>query len=224
MKRTLISLIFLSVSCVLFSQIKVSILGDSYSTFKGWSPDNQSPWYGPDRGNDVKEVDQTWWKQLIDNNGLQLEVNDSWGGATISNTGYDGKDYTHRAFHTRTDKLGDNPDIIFVFGGTNDSWAGSPIGEWDGKDLYTVRPAIKEMLQNLKKNYPDALYMVIINSELSKEVTEALAKISEEENVPYVQLEYIDKQNGHPSISGMQQINKQVWKATAPLLYEPLKK
>ena len=37
---------------------KVSVLGDSYSTFQGYNPDNYRPFY-PDANNDVKEVEQT---------------------------------------------------------------------------------------------------------------------------------------------------------------------
>ena len=38
---------------------KVSILGDSYSTFQGVNPEGYNPFYPNDR-NDVKEVSQTW--------------------------------------------------------------------------------------------------------------------------------------------------------------------
>ena len=39
---------------------KVSVLGDSYSTFIGVIPANYSSFYPNDR-NDVTEVEQTWW-------------------------------------------------------------------------------------------------------------------------------------------------------------------
>ena len=39
---------------------KVSVLGDSYSTFIGVIPANYATFYPNDR-NDVKEIDQTWW-------------------------------------------------------------------------------------------------------------------------------------------------------------------
>ena len=39
---------------------KVSILGDSYSTFQGVNPEGYNPFYPNDR-NDVTEVSQTWW-------------------------------------------------------------------------------------------------------------------------------------------------------------------
>ena len=61
---------------------KVSILGDSYSTFKGCNPEGYAPFY-PDAHNDVKEVEQTWWSLYIQAKGYQLEKNNSWGGTTI---------------------------------------------------------------------------------------------------------------------------------------------
>lgn len=205
------------------AQVKVSILGDSYSTFENWIPEGNEPWYGPAIGNDVKQVEDTWWFRLIEDNGLQLEKNDSWSGATISYTGYGGEDYSPRSFITRADRLGDNPDIIFVFGGTNDAWAGAPIGEFNGTDLYSVRPAIRELFRRLRANYPDALTVAIINTELTPQVESSLLTIAAEEDVPVVRLTAIDKQSGHPSIHGMSQIAAQTWKATAPLLYEKLR-
>lgn len=214
-----LTLTFLDVS----AQVKVSILGDSYSTYEGWIPEGNEPWYGENIGNDVKDVKNTWWYQLIEDNGLQLELNNSWSGATICNTGYRGEDYTPRSFLTRSSNLGENPDIIFVFGGTNDSWAGSPLGEEDSDDMFTVRPAAKALFKNLKTNYPEALCVAIINTELSEDVEKAIISACELENVPVVKLQSIDKQYGHPSINGMNQISRQVWKVTAPHLYESLR-
>ena len=223
MKRLLLFSVLLCTLFSLYSQVKISVLGDSYSTYEGWIPVGNEPWYGEKIGNDVKNVKDTWWYQLIEDNGLELELNNSWSGATICNTGYRGEDYTHRSFLTRSGSLGENPDLIFVFGGTNDAWAGSPLGEWDGSDMYTVRPAAKALFKNLKANYPGALCVAIINTELSPEVEEAIIVACEGENIPYVRLEAIDKQAGHPSINGMKQISRQVWKTTAPLLYQHLK-
>ena len=223
MKKILALTLLLSISVSLFAQVKVSVLGDSYSTYTGWIPEENEPWYGPGIGNDVKDVSQTWWYQLIEDNGLALELNNSWSGATICNTGYRGEDYTNRSFLTRSSNLGENPDIIYVFGGTNDAWAKSPLGEFDGTDMYTVRPAAKALFKNLKANYPDALCIAIINTELSPEVEEAIITACDGEGVPYIKLIDIDKQTGHPSINGMKQIASQVWKSSAPLLYEKLK-
>lgn len=215
---------FMLLAFITNAQVRVSILGDSYSTFDNYVPEGHDIWYGPGKGNDVQNVEQTWWWQLIDDNGLELELNNSWSGATICNTGYNGRDFTDRSFLSRSSSLGDNPDVIYVFGGTNDDWAHSPLGEADGTDMYTVKPAAKAMLKNIKTTYPEALCMVIINTEMGKEVEGAIIEACEAEEVPYVKLQAIDKQSGHPSISGMKQISKQVWKATAPLLYSHLKK
>ena len=224
MKRKIYLVVLLSL-CFLsgFSQLKVSVLGDSYSTFEGCIPEGNEPWYGTEMGNDVKDPSQTWWAQLINDNGMVLELNNSWSGATICNTGYNGEDYTVRSFLTRSENLGNNPDLIFVFGGTNDDWARSPLGEFNGSDMFTVRPAAKAMLRNIKTNYPEALCMVIINTEMKEDVENAIIAACETEGVPYVKLHDIDKQYGHPSINGMKQISSQVWKATAPKLYEHLK-
>ena len=223
MKKFLLSIFLFSSLISVNAQVKVSILGDSYSTFENWIPEGNEPWYGEKIGNDVKNVNDTWWHRLIEDNGLTLELNNSWSGATICNTGYNGEDYTYRSFLTRADNLGENPDIIFVFGGTNDAWAGSPLGDAEGTDMYTVRPAAKAMFKKIKASYPDALPVAIINTELSEDVENAILEACALENIPYVKLESIDKQYGHPSINGMKAIAYQVWQATAPLLYAKLR-
>lgn len=218
---TIASLLILTLSAA--AQVKVSILGDSYSTFKGWNPEGYAIWYGPGRGNDVQKVEDTWWHRLIENNALELELNNSWSGSTICNTGHNGADYSDRSFVTRSTSLGDNPDIIYVFGGTNDDWVGAPLGDENGTDLYSVRPAVKKMLRNIRSTYPDAVCLVIINTEMKADVEKSIVDACVAEDVPYVKLKAIDKQNGHPSVSGMEAIATQVWKATAPLLYAKLK-
>lgn len=223
MKKAIVSCLLVTVFTALNAQVKVSILGDSYSTFTGCVPEGQAIWYGPGRGNDVQDVADTWWYRLIEDNALELELNNSWSGSTICNTGHGGADYTDRSFLTRSGSLGENPDIIFVFGGTNDDWVDAPLGDADSNDMYAVRPATKAMLKNIKNVYPEALCVVIINTELKKTVEDILIEECEAQGVHYVKLTNIDKQKGHPSINGMRQISKQVWKSTAPLLYEHLK-
>ena len=87
MKKLIILTLMAVVSIAASAQTKkVSILGDSYSTFQGVGPSHYAPFYPNDR-NDVKEVDQTWWSLFIKAKGYQLEKNDSWGGTTICGTG-----------------------------------------------------------------------------------------------------------------------------------------
>ena len=156
-------ILFCSVILTLLTQCqnpkKVSILGDSYSTFEGHVfPENNALWYFkiPRYGTDVSSVNQLWWHQLIAGKNYQLEVNNSFSGSTISNTGYNNMDASCCSFLARMNNLG-NPDIIFIFGATNDVWARAPLGDfqysdWTKGSLFQFRPAMAFMLdaQTLK--------------------------------------------------------------------------
>lgn len=197
----------------------VTIFGDSYSTFEGYlTPDTMETWYfdrhdDPKR-TDVSQVRQTWWWQVIDRMGWKLEVNNSWSGSTICNTGYGDADYTHRSFITRHKSLG-SPDIILLFGATNDAWCGAPVGEykyegWKRADLYTFRPALAYLLSHLKDRYPTAAVHFILNSDLTEVVNNSVATICQHYGVPVIKLSGIEKISGHPSVKGMKQIADQV--------------
>lgn len=194
---------------------KVSILGDSYSTYHGYvTPDTNICWYKEVprvEYTDVNDVKQTWWAILLDETpSLQLERNNSFSGSTISHRGYDGKDYKDRSFLTRLDNLG-SPDIIFVFGATNDSWAGVEVGEYDENgDPYTFRPALAQTLLGLQQHYPAARVIFLLNDGLHTDITESVLTLCERYGVECIQLKDIDKKQGHPTISGMRQIADQI--------------
>lgn len=201
----------------------VSILGDSYSTFQGYlQPDSNAVWYwdSPDAQNtDVHSVRETWWHQFIKKNGYRLCMNNSFSGSTICNSGYkrgnpDFADYTDRSFVTRMTHLG-CPDMIFIFGGTNDAWAGSPIGEykydgWTKEDLFFFRPALAKMLSFMIDRYLNVEIYFILNDGLQAEINESVKTICAHYQIPCVELNGIDKINGHPSVKGMNQICEQV--------------
>ena len=218
MKRVVIFLFGIIACMGMQAQSKrsISILGDSYSTFKGYVvPDTNAVWY-PQKpeNNDVQDIRQLWWHQLIREHGYRLCQNNSFSGATICNTGYDKEDYSDRSFCTRLWYLGD-PDIILMFGGTNDSWAHSPIGDyqygdWEKSDLYKFRPAIAYLLANLQNRYPGTEIYVIINTELGDDVTSSMKTVCDHYNVRYIELKDIEKQWGHPSQKGMKAIADQV--------------
>ncbi len=216
--RKLLTMLLLMLALSVSAQKRtVSILGDSYSTFKNFVvPDTNFVWYPRDsvKHNDVVNVRQTWWHQFISQGNFVLCQNNSFSGATICNTGYKGEDYSDRSYVTRVPFLG-SPEIIIVFGGTNDSWAKSPIGNyqyenWTTKDLYQFRPAMACMLSSLQDRYPGAEIYVVINSELSNEITESMRVISDHYGVRWIQLHDIDKQWGHPSQKGMKAIAQQL--------------
>lgn len=208
--------------------LKVSIFGDSYSTFEGYVvPDTNFVWYFTpeskyrNKKNDVTSVEQTWWHQVIKRLNAKLEVNNSFSGSTVCYTGYkdnSGKhqDYSDRAFVTRSNSLGE-PDLILVCAATNDSWAGAQVGKYlygnqTKEDLYTFRPAMAKMLCDLKQNYPKARIVFMLNSELRKEINESIHTICNHYDIPCLDLQNIDKQQGHPSQNGMTAIADQVVK------------
>ena len=226
MKNAVICLLIsvLSVTVAMAQSSKsISILGDSYSTFEGYlQPDTNAIWYWDNvkaENTDVHHVRETWWHQFIKENGYQLCVNNSFSGATISYSGYksgkpDFTDYSDRSFITRLKNLG-TPDIILVFGGTNDSWAGSPIGEyqyegWTRNDLFSFRPAMACLLEKMIDYYPNVEIVFLLNDDLKEEIDESVRTICTHYGVKWIEFEGIDKINGHPSIKGMKQISEQL--------------
>ncbi len=219
--KKVFSALLIALICVNFcsaqSRKSVSILGDSYSTFEGYlQPDTNSIWYyaTPKYETDVQTVKQTWWHQFIKENGYRLCVNNAFSGSTICNTGYRQEDYSDRSFITRMNNLG-CPDIIFIVGATNDSWAGAPIGEyqytnWSKEDLYKFRPAMAYLLNFMTDYYPNVEIYFVLNSELKAEINESVKRICQHYQVPLIELQNIDKKAGHPSIKGMAQMSEQI--------------
>lgn len=213
---SMLLLAFISaVSCL--EKKTVVILGDSYSTFEGYVPEGFAIWYdsNPKAENDVTEVEQTWWYRLCRKEGLKLLGNNSFSGSTVCNTGYDGADYSDRSFITRMPQtLGysaERPDIILIFGGTNDSWSDAPLGslkfaDWTEEDLKQALPAYCYMLNYYKMHAPKSRVINIVNDGLKPEITEGIVKAAEHYGMEYVRLEGIDKGWGHPSVKGMRQI------------------
>lgn len=226
MKKLFFSLLFVGLCtfvAVAQSVKSVSILGDSYSTFQGFvKPETNVVWYfDPAKtfNTDVASVRETWWHLFIKRNGYKLCVNNSYSGATICNSGYkrgnpDYADFSDRSFVTRMKDLG-CPDIIFIFGGTNDAWADSPIGEykyegWTKEDLYSFRPAMAKMLSVMIDYYPNVQIYFVLNDGLKEEINESVRTVCDYYQIDCIELNGIDKANGHPSVKGMQQICEQI--------------
>ena len=198
----------------------ISILGDSYSTFDGYIPEGNAIWYStvPNGKNDVVRVEDTWWHLMCSSGKFELLQNDSFSGSTICNTGYGACDATYSSFITRMRRLveqNEAPDILFIFGATNDSWANSPIGglqysDWTTEDLFNFLPACCYMLDYLKESLPQTQIVFVINTELKQEIVNGIIDACEHYGVSYILLKDIDKLSGHPSILGMQQICSQL--------------
>jgi lysophospholipase L1-like esterase len=153
-----------------------------------------------------------------------MEANESYSGATISYTGYDGLDFADRSFITRLPRVG-SPDVLVILGGTNDSWAGAPVGEYkyedfQTEDLYYYRPALAKLLQDAKQRYPKARLLFVMNSELREDITESSMEICAHYSVPFLQLYDIEKKAGHPNVEGMKSIASQVLSALQDARYD----
>ena len=210
------------------------ILGDSYSTFTGYIPEDHGtyydpagPWYVTGEGEermdcDVLKVEETWWYNLMQEHS-NLLLNSSWSGTTICNTGYNGCDNSKCSFVARFEKLvnegffkKNRVDTFILFGGTNDSWANSPLGEakesgWTKEDMYNALPAFTYLIHLIKTNLTDTKIYFILNCELKEELTEFYKTTCKKNDIPVIELHDIDKRNGHPTIKGMEQLRDQVF-------------
>lgn len=201
----------------------VSILGDSYSTFKGFIPDGYSCYYpNPNNVTDVLCVEDTWWQKLIIDKGMRLLVNNSYSGATVCTHVRDTQpvsaSFAERVMCSFRDVDDSDPDYIIVFGCTNDSWIDREIGElqygnWSENDLRRVLPAYCYVLNVLLEKYPKSKIVSVINTKLNPGIADGMLEAGEHYDVTSVRLKDIDKQNGHPSALGMRQIADQICEA-----------
>ena len=206
---------------------KFIIFGDSYSTHKDCIP-NEYAYYYCTEGRCAEQPvtkmspNQTWWGQIIDKTGAELVYNDSWSGSTIGYTGYEGDCSSTSSFIYRYRMLKKSGffekntiDTVFVFGGTNDSWSEAPIGDEQYSDfcesnLYNVLPAICYFMTALKKDNPKVNVVFIGNCDIKREIIDCMKTASERLNTGFVELNNIDKIEGHPTVLGMTQICDQI--------------
>jgi hypothetical protein len=107
------------------------------------------------------------------------------------------------------------PNIIFIFGATNDSWAGVPIGDykygdWTKEDLYKFRPAMANLLDSITNHYRSSQIYFLLNDSLKESINESVLTICKHYHIDCILLHNIEKKAGHPSIKGMEQINDQI--------------
>lgn len=218
-------------SCVkTIEPTRFSILGDSYSSFEGYvDPDTNDPWpHYAEIG--VTGVEQMWWWQVADSTGWVMDHNNSFSGSLISNFAdfEDGNYYAPNSFLRRMDNLG-NPDVIFVFGGTNDVWQDAPFGDyvyedWTEEQLCSFRPALAYILHNLKQKHPHAkLYFLLetrpcpggITEETNQNLIESAHTITSHYGVDCIDLT-IHKVWWHPDAKGQKDIAEQVLEYLCP--------
>lgn len=202
----------------------ILIIGDSYSTFRGYNPEGYSYWY-PQGGSgsletDVTVVGETWWYKLISETESKLILNDSYSGSTICSTERESMPGTH--FNLRVDRMIRNGffennkiDTVFVFGGTNDSWIGSPIGEIKyesitEEDIRMVLPAFSALLSKLIAASPNSRIIPLINCDIKPEIRDGFVEICRHYGLTYIKFDSLGKLSGHPSREGMEEIKNAI--------------
>ena len=102
-----------------------------------------------------------------------------------------------------------------MFGGTNDSWAESPIGKpkYSGRtdeDLKSFSPALCELFEILKKTCPKARIINITNTDLKEEIWSVMSEICAHYSIQNIVLTKIDKDHGRPTVLGMKNIADEI--------------
>lgn len=156
---------------------KISILGDSISTFVkgeeryGMPDGNRTMYTGSNLG--VTDVGETYWKQTIDYLGMELLVNNSFSGRAVTTcrdndtpSGSGEKVWAGTAGYLQAQADGLEitaegqttvPDVIIVRLGANDFNHEAPVGAYDGQDdgnMGKFREAFAVMMKNIMTTYP----------------------------------------------------------------------
>ena len=208
------------------STIRFSVLGDSFSAFEGMVDPETNDVY-PYEGIGVTSAEQMWWHKVATEMDWVMERNNSFSGALVCNfDGFSsGSYYAPNSYLLRMDNLG-NPDVIFVFGATNDIYQRAPLGDfiysdWTEEQLCTFRPGLAYLFNGLKRMYPHAeIYCLVdmelcindtaIDDETRQAFIESMHRISSHYNVQCIDLYAIHKSHWHPDAIGQEGIANQV--------------
>ena len=118
---------------------KVSILGDSISTFTGTMPADYNIYY-PESG-DIPNAGQTWWGQLLANTGMVLCRNASSANTDVTGNSLalDGSapGCSIRRIVDLKGTEGSNPDVIIIYMGINDFARSRTLGSFTSPGVQT---------------------------------------------------------------------------------------
>lgn len=159
----------------LFKGKRISIIGNSRCTYKGFIPVSNRTFYPK---GDVNDVSKTWWWIVLNSIGATLEINNSYSAGRVTNT--------HSTYPNYYDRIADlgNPDIIFFWGGVNDQNNGIPVGVVDFSlsdedlDESQFAPAMIKLLRKAKELYKNSQIVIFIENDLSSVYANVLCEIA----------------------------------------------
>lgn len=190
-----------------FKGCRISIMGNSRCTFRGYIPSSNRTYYPR---YDVNNVKLTWWWKTIDMLGAKLEVNESFSAGRVSNR--------HPSFPSYIDRVKNlgNPDIIFFWGGINDQRNNTPLGVLDFAkpieelDESIFSHAIDKLIRLMQEYYPNAKIVVFIEDDINDEgyinTLKEVASHYELKTIDLSELSTTRCQGLHYDTHGMQQI------------------
>lgn len=210
------------------ADVRFSVLGDSFTSYEGTvDPDTNYIW--PFYGNiGVTSSDSMWFSKVAVGTGWTLEKNNSFSGSHLTNVydyAQDGEKYSRASYLRRMDNLG-TPDVIFIFGGTNDIYHRVPVGDyvyanWTDEQLCTIRPALAYMFDKMKKLYPKAKIYFMVDMELCiddpnldnvlrQAYIESMHTVSGHYDIECIDIYGIHKSIWHPNAQGQGEIAQKV--------------
>lgn len=130
---------------------KLSVMGDSISAFQGYIPSGNAAYYtGLNSG--VSSFEQMWWQRICDQTGMHRLVINAWSGSKVSGIDASISNFVPMSDVSRAQGLhteDDDPDIIIVFGGTNDF-------SKENADIVTFEDAYHLMINRMQARYKSA--------------------------------------------------------------------
>lgn len=134
--------------------MKISILGDSLSTFYSCSLPDYAVFYTVENAmrNGLSGIEMTWWHRVITMLGGELLVNGAYSGSRVSGTEFPSSNCYERIRALQTDSI---PDCIIVHMGYND-YGFNRLIDSETNDLNWFYPAYITMLRRLQEIYPHA--------------------------------------------------------------------
>ena len=165
--------------------LRIAILGDSISSFRGTSPSDSEGYEGAPykyyypKG-DVNSVECMWWYKVAKTLSVPIDsiCNCSWSGSRVTGNS---NSITSASAGCSTKRIQDlsfkgfNPDIVFCFISCND-WAGNvPLGNWSATEdipsegvISTSKEAYALMISKIREYYPSCLIVCLTNLDDTK--------------------------------------------------------
>lgn len=191
-----------------------SVIGDSYSTFKGFNDPIANLPFFPRSQTDVVSVDQTWWRLFERESGIRLEQNNSYSGSAVCTYGKNGSTDLYNSFVGRVGNLRE-AGLIIIEGATNDNTFKAPMGEyvWSGftdAQKRTYRGGTAYVIDFLKRKYPKSTIIFMLNSGLSNDINSSTEEICKHYEIPLLKLGSMSRKLEHPDVEGMKTINSEL--------------